>query len=80
MSTSDQGRTREVSRLILFESSLHAWVFDFISDIIPQMPTSIFYFFLSLFVTSQLAYSVPDRESFAQVDRPIEGVPVDAFK
>ena len=44
------------------------------------MPTSILYFFLSLFVSSHLAYSVPDRESFALVDRPIDGVPVDAFK
>ncbi len=44
------------------------------------MRNSIFHFFLSVFFYGSFVHSVPDRESFAHVDRPIEGVPVDAFQ
>jgi len=49
-------------------------------QIIKPMRNYIFSFLLSVFAASHLAYSIPDRESFARVDRPIEGVPVDAFQ
>ena len=35
---------------------------------------------LSLFGSISFLWSIPDRESFAQIDRPIEGVPIDAFE
>ena len=44
------------------------------------MRNSIFHFFISVFFYGSFVHSVPDRESFAHVDRPIEGVPVDAFQ
>ena len=36
------------------------------------------FLFLSTLLTS--AWTAPDRESFAKEDRPIEGVPVNAFE
>ena len=35
---------------------------------------------MSLFGCISFLWSIPDRKSFAQIDRPIEGVPVDAFE
>ena len=44
------------------------------------MPNSIFCSWLLLFITLNFGWSAPDRESFAKVDRPVEGVPVEAFE
>ena len=44
------------------------------------MPNSIFCSLLLLTITLNFGWSAPDRESFAKVDRPVEGVPVEAFE
>ena len=44
------------------------------------MRNFILHYFISVFVFYLSVYSVPDRKSFSRVDRPIEGVPVDAFE
>ena len=44
------------------------------------MPKSIFCSFLLLTIPLNFGWTAPDRESFAKEDRPVEGVPVDAFE